>query len=140
MIRQEKIEYIRQKCIEANQEIVKRRERFVFTDSFLENEKRRFLQLGGLQSAGGIVLSKKGVLYYVLKDVNKSLSWYNEQDIIIVGRPIRLADVIHAVDMVSMKRQRGMCLQICEAWKMANDDLTEQSEEAIDLIHGILHE
>jgi hypothetical protein len=131
----DKIEFIRQRCIEANPEITKRHERFVFTKSFLQKERHR-----ALESISGIVLSHKGPLVYVLKDGNRSRRWYNHKAIITTGYPVRLADIIHAVDQISMKRQHAICMQICEAWEMTKDDITEQSPETVDFIHDLFRQ
>jgi hypothetical protein len=124
--------FIRQKCVEANPEITKRHERFVFTDSFLQNKRR-----GRLQSAGGVLLSRRGPLAYVLKDASKSLRWYNGNDVRNVGIPIRLADIINTLDEAVHKRERALVMQICEAWDMTHDDLTQQSEQTVDFLYGL---
>lgn len=59
------------------------------------------------------------------------------------GRPIRLADVIHALvkadsESVTEKQYLELLLDNTVGWDMPKDDLSLQSEECVSFIHSLL--
>jgi len=52
----------------------------------------------------------------------------------ILGRPIRLADVLLAMDDL----MHELCLDVVTKWNLEKDDLTHQSPETINFLHKIL--
>lgn len=64
----------------------------------------------------------------------------------IIGRPIRLADVLLAVTQIPRIKMFSQAVimgaeeprKIAEIWDLRNDDLTKQSPKTIDFIHNLL--
>lgn len=130
---QQKIEAIRRACVKANPKIVE-------------------LKFGCLISGYGHHLSEivtVGEKYcsflhspdLVAQDRTKTI----KQDYEIIGRPIRLADVL----LVFRGRSLKGCdpnetypsrneISILQRWNIRNDDLSKQSEDTVDFIHELL--
>jgi hypothetical protein len=55
-------------------------------------------------------------------------------------RPIRLADVLLAIEPIRTRRGllNAAAEGVVKAWDLRKDDLTEQSDETIRFIHGLL--
>jgi hypothetical protein len=68
-------------------------------------------------------------------------AFFWRQELLILGRPIRLADVLcsftklRANEVVNEIDYYG---DICFNWDFENDDLREQPPETIDFLHSIL--
>src|SRR5919202_160351 len=86
----EKLAFIRQKCIAANLDIIKRRQRFVFTDTFIKQRRHHPL---GSRSGEVVTANRRGSAMYILKDGDRGLQLQHVSNINIIGVPIRLADV-----------------------------------------------
>lgn len=139
MTTQEKIEDIRQKCIEANPEIME------------------------LKFGCRVQNNRRGDMGYILAQEFNSNVYYNEdtkQVLVrdfepdeIIGRPIRLADVLLAAREVSERIEGqlfvadngmfciakvGKSLDGLGYWNLAKDDLTLQGKPTIDFIHDLL--
>lgn len=86
--------------------------------------------------------------------VNKPRETVNDFE--IIGRPIRLADVLLAVKLFGRKRvpwmvdemgffwardndKKVIFFGLEKQWDLFKDDLTQQSEETIDFIYELLH-
>lgn len=129
--REEHIEKIRKACIEANREIV---------ELALGCEFERFdeiYRICGRKEKEGVYL------------VNDGKVWTKEmlemsRGITIIGRPIRLADVLNCLWLgefdseIMLKNEQEKCHQICIMWNLRNDSLTEQSDETLSFIANLL--
>ena len=59
----------------------------------------------------------------------------------IIGRPIRLADVLLAIGKNDPMGRNGIqdYMDILIKWKLKDDNLDNQSKECIEFIHGLLN-
>jgi hypothetical protein len=135
------LEFIRQKCIEASPEIVELKfgcqvqwqgTKFVFNGDISTDNTD--YHLAGKRQIG--VVGRNDYL--------------SEKDCEIVGRPIRLADVLLAMDKFASSAihvDNHGCfffasahdvLAPTKAWNLRNDDLNEQSEETINFLADLL--
>lgn len=132
------LETIRAKCIEANPEIVE-------------------LKFGCEVREGGYifkVISKSGFEYTNYLILNIQTGGIQPSQLIgaqwnIIGRPIRLSDVMLAYGETKsgfpfknrdeiVKNQVNTIMYITSNWDMRKDDLTLQSEEMIDFLYQLL--
>lgn len=67
------------------------------------------------------------------------------EDLIILGRPIRLTDVLLAMEGFGVRRYSGgdnrigdKFADLFECWNLLDDDLSHQSQETIDFLAEIL--
>lgn len=137
MTRQQKLDVIRQKCIEANPEIVELK----FGSLFLGRASSRD--------------SFDSVFYFEnWKEKNKTIRClgplgnqyvWDIEYIKIIGRPIRLADVLFA--FTKHKTDSLACFVATDLilirkskiyWKLLKDDLTLQSDGCIDFVYKLI--
>lgn len=138
MTKQDQINFIREKCIEANDEIV----RFGFGNEIEMNETHRHFTVALMDDSFIRVFSGTNQLVDVAPE-----------DCKILGRPIRLADVLLAigsrakdfelrndylwswsVDVPKYNDDRANQI----FWNLRADDVREQSEETINFIYNLL--
>lgn len=132
------IQNIREACIAANPEIVE-------------------LKFGcEIEKDNGEAIRKYKVWYYkqgekmecISVDQNLGYSFVSpyEKNFTILGRPIRLADVLLAIRKDKWPGAEGHQVllgrmteaDVCEKWNLRNDTLTEQSPETIEFISNLL--
>lgn len=119
---QEKISYIRQKAIEANPSILD----LVF----------------GCEGEDVNGIWRMAHHNWEAKEPGKD--WFSifppEK---IIGRPIRLADVLNLpdsfTDKYSNKENKELLWKLCANWNLLQDDLTLQSQETIDFLYSLLN-
>lgn len=130
----EKIEAIRQKCIEANPSIL---------DLVFGCE----IDIGGVN---WVLLKKDGemrIIYLLRRDT--CFIWQiTETELELlrlvknIGRPIRLADVLVMAgrewELVNNGTMPQQIIKIIYLWNLHTDDLTKQSPETIDFLFSIL--
>jgi len=131
MTTQEKIEAIQAKCIEANPEIVE-----------LKFGCEVIIETRGIKLICVVwrvvnALDGNGVESIKLLHTEQSVIDWDRRAMEIIGRSIRLADVL----LATQKEQR-LFLDNSSVyrgyWNLHKDDLTQQSEETIDFIVGLL--
>lgn len=118
------IEFIREKCIEANPEIV-------------EPAMRKGMLC---------LVSDHGERYVTSYDVAVAKSTVGDYEILqVLPRPIRLADVLLAIEKVKDQTQHGKCVMILcngwgekERWDLRQDNLNDQDEPTIRFIYELL--
>ncbi len=142
----QKIEEIRKKCIEANPEIVElklgcKTSKGMITSIFESNGRYGYAMTPYTthwDGANGEAIAKR----------------YSADNFEIIGRPIRLADVLLAIEIrkPTMKItdsdniDYGKMVDITEEekikamfdWDLKSDDLEKQSEETISFLHNLL--
>lgn len=148
----QQIETIRQACIKANPSILD----LVFGCEFCRFSDKGIVDvLASLQAHmdGGftVAMQRKGTIgfnhYSTTRDDVES--W------VILGRPIRLTDVLLATEkrwrtmygvnpIDGLKRdiplrEGEMLYYICSKWNLLKDDLREQSPETIEFIYNLLN-
>ena len=156
MTHQQKLEAIRRACVKANPKIVELKPGCEFyqknrkTDEVLSDAVYVFLGRGIDSREINFSLTDRyardeigrydGYAYNEVQS-EKNLEGYIE----IIGRPIRLADVL----LVFRGRSLKGCdpnetypsrneISILQRWNIRNDDLSKQSEDTVDFIHGLL--
>lgn len=157
MTHQGKIQKIREKCIETNKEIVELKfgcligEVEAFGSSlkgFRYEGGKTFPLLAECRNGDWLFLHDGGVAHIPKSELEK---WQN-----IIGRPITLEDVLMLQGQITLKKEFDGLLGVVddEFWCISSDlenyglgiywklgkPLTEQSEETIDFIHGLLCE
>lgn len=133
MTNQEQLQKIREKCIESNPEIVELK----FGCELKHNSTKNIWKATGKHSWSdgvAIVLTDKGIVQWE-KDTYE-----------IIGRPIRLVDVllaIKSIDYVIMFDGTFLDkydLETGAKWNLLKDNLTLQNEETIRFIYELLHD
>lgn len=152
MTTQEKTEAIRQKCIEANPAIME----LGFGCEFIsQNGKQKHL-IFSVKENHPFVFSAK-----VKEEHDHYVDFSKENKFEILGRPIRLADVLNALEGVGKKTGlngvlmttsgvmfmgkivEGSCIRDIRfpempSWNLKSDDLTAQNSETIDFLFSFL--
>lgn len=139
MTNQEKIQFIRERCIKANPDIKK-------------------LEFGCEVEWKGAGASK-GIFIKDKRDDSKSYLFYGsdrvetfdkeqcKEHVSIIGRPIHLADVLLAIQQEGWSDQNPMWSEettlyywqkLCKKWTLKKDNLQDQSPETIDFIYSLL--
>lgn len=127
-----KIDAIRQKCIEVNPEIVELKFGCEMTTS-----------------EGNIIFtqSHEGCFYSGVKKSDFSFwNGYRQPDNNIIGRPIRLGDILRSIDLrmphdsTLLSEEQNKCYQLIWLWNLILDDLTLQSPKTIDFIYNLLYD
>lgn len=125
---QQQLELIRQKCIEVNPEILK-------------------LTFGCQIKERGSIYIDKYIDTGADKETGQDIyhTWYYPDGHFaeweVVGRPIRLADVLLAHQAIKYETAMTKYYQIAsvvEKWNLHKDDLTEQSDECVKFIADLL--
>jgi len=145
MNKQEKIEAIRQKCIEANPEIVELKFGCIFEHTWCGEKTINIISSKPEPSMNQILLRVPTI------DGN---TWDFEipfqKEYKILGRPIRLADVLLAIgkkqeikprlelwsvqlEMMFTRNERNNAM-----WNLLKDSLSDQSSECIDFLYELL--
>lgn len=81
------------------------------------------------------------LLYY---DAGKELKTCTQEEVyIVLGRPIRLADVLLAQELPDKRGQTELenalnCYRFLQRWNLHDDNLEHQSEEVKDLLYRLL--
>lgn len=157
MTTKDQINFIQQKCVEANPEIVELK--FGCEIELRDEDQTRTTYIGGvgkckkhkkssschedclIESAMSLaVVENDPQEFYELSE------WVierHETDLYrILGRPIRLADVFLAVGhnqgYRDGKMQASQLYTIVEVWNLRADDLEKQSEETINFLYELL--
>lgn len=157
MSKQEKIEYIRERCIEANpsiKDLILGCEINITDIHFMCSKaitaSQNPLKVLTVTSDPNVylILTKIGIEHFKWRDIDL----YCE----IIGRPIRLADVLLAIeqeefasgftahpdgelifnDYLSDDGEDGSC---SGDWNLIKDDLTLQPQETIDFLYSLLN-
>lgn len=133
-----KLEEIRQAVIAANPEIVELK--FGCQVEYQEN----IWNVAKLVEKAILLVHIDGIRVTRFGDYEGAISKYN---IRIIGRPIRLADVLLAIGCDKDEEESypgegkevaGRILGICGFWNLREDDLSKQSGETINFIHQLL--
>lgn len=124
MSKQKKISYIRERCIEANPSI---------KDLVFGCEVRYYMD------SSMIFCTPANEDDYVTAVYTKNNTLQKIEDIEdyeIIGRPIRLADVLGTVYPDEITNTH---LAIVARWNLKQDDLSLQSQETIDFLYSLLN-
>ena len=158
------IEEIRKKCIEANEDIVALKFGCEVNTNFLykgspapfnpegknmrmEIKNRRIVFIKQQNAT-----TKIGMDFYVLFDDGDHIEQYSErgelEDIKIIGRPIRLSDILATLpkyasrgilrDSVNKVEIHEDASEIIWFWNLKKDNLEHQSKETIKFLHNLL--
>jgi hypothetical protein len=141
------LELIRQKCIEANPEIVELKFGCV-----VKNERHGWIQRVASDESHPVYENDESekVVYWAISLDSATMRLGNE-DWKIIGRPIRLADVLLAIEKSKLYRSAELLFEgdgivslrvgqyesSC-AYDLRKDDLNSQSEETIDFFANLL--
>lgn len=160
-MREEKIKAIRQACIKANPEIVElkfgcrykrveyklkisgepevlREKEYTIFDTNYTFDGEKF------HIDGFVFTEDKGRTYPELGDRMFGATALKDHDNIkfeIIGRPIRLADVLVARGLEHFHnddKTNELIYGYRHSWNLLRDSLDEQSDECIEFIHGLL--
>lgn len=132
----DKIEAIRQACIKANPQIVELKFGCDFEWKGQGGDKGKFL---------GTTREGRFILFFSKQSESHDEELFKKH-CEIIGRPIRLADVLYvnrskkfpgAANNMTLL-ERPIATDIVANWNLLKDDLTLQSEETIDFIHNLL--
>jgi hypothetical protein len=130
MTKDDQINFIREKCIEANRDIVELKVGCE-VDRGADIEKIKEYVVGYFGTTIALVRDHKALGTFLPFEVSKDLasSWT------ILGRPIRLADVLLAFCEIDKESDY---IEIVRTWNLRADDLREQSEEKIKFLYNLL--
>ena len=156
MTNQEKIQFITERCIKANPDIKK----LEFGCKIVINTPERYAEYkeSDDEKTTATVLFYQEVSNFDENDVHFMVwldewnetfdaSILDETDIKIIGRPIRLADVLLAIQQEGWSDQNPMWSEettlkkkkkLCKKWTLKKDNLQDQSPETIDFIYSLL--
>ncbi len=142
-----KLKEIREKCIEANPEIVELKfgcelkiwvqkdwkKQHPFPDD-MELKRAMFV---GVEDSQYMVYAEKEKM--ALRHTKKVF----DREYKIIGRPIHLADVLLVIEPIAIKRDLSdLLLKFIIGsdymWNLKDDNLDNQSEETINFIHSLL--
>lgn len=132
-MRTKQIAAIRQKCIEANPEIVELK----FGCELLGEDGSKLLFDPYL-----VTYSVERLPHILAKTESEFINFQTKE---IIGRPIRLADVLLAIDAAKPQRYHiaanGQFYRAGKEgaiWNLRADDLDQQSDGTVSFIHGLL--
>jgi hypothetical protein len=169
MTKHKKLQFIREKCIESNPEIVELKFGCEGMWHFPASENTK----GGVIKAVILEKMKIGAIHIFTEENKKrsNLTWRTATILPsdfreIIGRTIRLADVLFTIKHKEIKQEKEMQRKVNELggspgikyplfyqammtitkyeldkggfWNLLKDDLTLQSEETIDFIYNLL--
>lgn len=135
--RQEKIDFIRAKCIEANPDILK-----LEFGCWIKNKKTgsKWIYLGTDGEVVGI--------FDLDRELMAQPDWSDfQEEFKIIGRPIRLADILLAINkehdsFMPHTKKEEMYFQYKReggfVWNLKAGDITLQSDETVDLVFNLL--
>lgn len=138
MTRDQQLEAVRAKCIEANPEIVELK---------LGAECRYTIPAGRkIKELALVRVSKTGRTALCATYDTRQRGWsgpyfYEIEKLEVIGRPVRLADVLYAYEQQDdvahseFKRER---VEILNRWCLVDDDLRDQSDETVDYLYSLL--
>lgn len=131
MNHQQKLEAVRQACIKANPEIVE-----------LKFGCDVEIVIGSVACPATIVQKNYAGNWLVLI-AGQTATYKDKQIYKIIGRPIRLADVLLALNWkwIAITSTGSFMVGSAESslrWDLLADDLTKQSPEMVDLLYGLL--
>ena len=140
MSKQEQIKTIREACIKANPEIVKLKFGCLITF------KTPFSDTGVYQV---LEQTDESISCVTIENGEYRMSHFNKDnipkyDFEIIGRPIRLSDVLLAIPRSIRERLKiehsafGIYVKGHELWNLLKDNLEDQSDETISFIHSLL--
>jgi hypothetical protein len=135
MTRDEQLAFIRQKCLEANPEIVELKFGCQLLDKRSGDDKWLYLH----RAMGGSMVVEHKIT---------GIGHGKDYEFDVIGRPIRLADMLLAIGnpfvevhanggIVTQTNWPGHKLQQA-VWNLRKDDLTEQSDECIEFLADLL--
>lgn len=144
------LEQIRQACIKANSEIVELKFgcEFRYFEGLNRYGHRRTPTVKYL-----CLNTQDEIVAYLVSPANTRLEIKKDDIEEILGRPIRLADVLLAISKADENNHNKIwmksdgrivanfetkSLKSVVDWDLLKDDLTQQSETTIDFIHSIL--
>lgn len=134
----EKLQFIREKCTAANPEIL----RLKFGCFVVAKGELRMITqecIGGFKAL--TIIEDEGDMVYAYPE-----TFYQKDEMRIVGRPIRLADVLLALRAAGTLNFKVIVKKdsiwedhgIKELWNLRADDLEQQSEETISFLYELL--
>ena len=142
MSKQEKISYIRERCIEANPDI-KKLEFGCEVKYRNQEETYRFIMENPLVCVQCVCTTGVHIEGLSDKSPQSFCKHRFEEWFEIIGRPIRLADVLNLpdsfTDKYSNKENKELLWKLCTNWNLLQDDLTLQSQETIDFLYSLLN-
>jgi len=142
MSKQEKISYIRERCIEANPDI-KKLEFGCEVKYRNQEETYRFIMENPLVCVQCVCTTGVHIEGLSDKSPQSFCKHRFEEWFEIIGRPIRLADVLNLpdsfTDKYSNKENKELLWKLCANWNLLQDDLTLQSQETIDFLYSLLN-
>ncbi len=144
--RQEQIEFIRGKCVDANESI----KDLVFGCEVV-HAGIHFMVVGTFPTGEPITVKKEGV-YNPSKPPGVSMEVFQDGRTEIIGRDIRLADVLHCLraryDSITdelgfllddeKEEWRESIIEISLRWNLLKDNLEDQSDDTVLFIFNLL--
>jgi len=135
MLKRQKIKFIRKKCIEVNPEIAELK---IGCKVLWKTMDEEFIFINDIDEQ-----CKKPKYYYLYSEEGKYFTLYkwDNKEWEIIGRPIRLADIIYMLKEVSTmgtdyyEKEKQL---ITNLWDLKHNDLEKQKEETIDFIYKLL--
>lgn len=150
----EKINYIRETCIEVNPDIVKIQFGCRVDIPLIESESRI-----GKVNKGTVIDSfiEKDISWSKYNKTNDKISVYmdsgefrpmigiKKNKIKILGRPIRLADILLCINLstyfdYSVSNVYTNEISLLKVWNLQDNTLEEQDDETIDFIYRLFNE
>lgn len=136
MTKQEQINFIKQKSVEANPDIKKL--------EFGCSINRPY----NMYRYGGIIIGEDNGSYYVMYDSisQEIITMHDIQDDEILGRDIRLADILYAINTHGISNNEFWHDNTTEfyiskmalKWNLLKDNLNDQSDECVEFIYNLL--
>ena len=144
----DKTEEIRKACIASNPEIIELK----FGCEFLEKGEKYIILNAGTPIKRSVVVGDKEK-----SNTFVFARWCDDERMFegeltgseeIIGRPIRLADVLLALQKGSTNKRYifialggpDKLMDLILLWNLKDNNLENQSPETIDFIHGLLHD
>lgn len=154
MTTQEKIDFIRSKCIEANPSILDLVFgcEFAFVDELDSEEQGKPKQRDVVVSIASGVDSYQNPFTHII-GVSNEYDFSSKEEIEILGRDIRLPDVLMAIrkgkyapsldfavdpNHISIQEENTDADEMFCIWNLLDDNLEHQSEETIEFVYNLL--
>jgi hypothetical protein len=153
MTKQDQINFIRQKCVEANPEIVEVKmgcEVYIQAYDELYNgfpvvigatsicKKHKQYREECCAEEDGCSVTHGAVIRWGSEEDGWGTMTRKESEFKVIGRPIRLADVLLALHQTQGSFRYDIDMVERSKWKLRADDLEKQSEEAISFLYELL--
>ena len=146
MTREQKIEYIRQKCIEVNPVITELKFGCELKRPSSARHYKVIEDLGWSANTEKVWINSVpfGSMEVPIEIEKKQIIDNNGDEWKVIGRPIRLADVLLAIGEANHGTAatswgaNSIRLRILDLWNLHKDDVSLQDDPSIDFLHELL--